>query len=344
MKQRSPVGTMLYARSVESSTYELWRQTSDMDFKNQSEIDSAIKRLLVNGKLKVVPPRNQEEEAQLLMYRAFEGKTKAKRIFMARKALNIFPDCTDACVLLAAEDSADFRDAEMMYRRGVESWRRVLGEEFIRDNMGDLWGYVRARPLLRAMNGLAIDLWELKRYNESNHVMLDIIAHNRNDNMGVRLVLMRNFILLNKPKEALKLFEIKEFMEDTRPDWIFGKALARFGDEGFTPKANSELEYASKKYPLFVQCMVDPDSMVDPAPGSDDYLSMPNVFQAVDFLVDAWELVPGAMEWLEGRKSAQVVTPYHRPEAKTGRNTPCPCGSGKKYKHCCGKADLGSIC
>ncbi|MFQ5414308.1 MAG: SEC-C metal-binding domain-containing protein [Phycisphaerae bacterium] len=21
-----------------------------------------------------------------------------------------------------------------------------------------------------------------------------------------------------------------------------------------------------------------------------------------------------------------------------GRNDPCPCGSGKKYKHCCGKA------
>ncbi|MBQ4492496.1 MAG: SEC-C domain-containing protein, partial [Deltaproteobacteria bacterium] len=22
---------------------------------------------------------------------------------------------------------------------------------------------------------------------------------------------------------------------------------------------------------------------------------------------------------------------------KIGRNAPCPCGSGKKYKHCCGK-------
>ena len=23
-------------------------------------------------------------------------------------------------------------------------------------------------------------------------------------------------------------------------------------------------------------------------------------------------------------------------KSKTGRNEPCPCGSGKKYKHCCG--------
>ena len=27
---------------------------------------------------------------------------------------------------------------------------------------------------------------------------------------------------------------------------------------------------------------------------------------------------------------------YHRPEPKVGRNDPCPCGSGKKYKKCCG--------
>lgn len=26
-----------------------------------------------------------------------------------------------------------------------------------------------------------------------------------------------------------------------------------------------------------------------------------------------------------------------RKEVKIGRNDPCPCGSGKKYKHCCGR-------
>jgi len=25
-------------------------------------------------------------------------------------------------------------------------------------------------------------------------------------------------------------------------------------------------------------------------------------------------------------------------EPKVGRNAPCPCGSGKKYKHCCGRS------
>lgn len=34
----------------------------------------------------------------------------------------------------------------------------------------------------------------------------------------------------------------------------------------------------------------------------------------------------------EQKRSTTIVKP-----AKIGRNDPCPCGSGKKYKHCCGK-------
>ena len=37
--------------------------------------------------------------------------------------------------------------------------------------------------------------------------------------------------------------------------------------------------------------------------------------------------------YLEQRKSGTVVT-----GKKVGRNDPCPCGSGKKYKKCCGRA------
>ena len=35
-------------------------------------------------------------------------------------------------------------------------------------------------------------------------------------------------------------------------------------------------------------------------------------------------------------EAAQPKT-IRREQAKVGRNSPCPCGSGKKYKQCCGK-------
>ena len=31
--------------------------------------------------------------------------------------------------------------------------------------------------------------------------------------------------------------------------------------------------------------------------------------------------------------------PFVRSGKKIGRNDPCPCGSGKKYKHCCMKKE-----
>ncbi|MBD3360742.1 hypothetical protein GF366_02995 [Candidatus Peregrinibacteria bacterium] len=35
--------------------------------------------------------------------------------------------------------------------------------------------------------------------------------------------------------------------------------------------------------------------------------------------------------------SSNSTTPHQAPVKKVGRNEPCPCGSGKKYKKCCGR-------
>ncbi|HUP65821.1 MAG TPA: SEC-C metal-binding domain-containing protein, partial [Thermoanaerobaculia bacterium] len=36
--------------------------------------------------------------------------------------------------------------------------------------------------------------------------------------------------------------------------------------------------------------------------------------------------------------SKEAAAPVKRQQAKVGRNEPCPCGSGKKYKKCHGTA------
>jgi hypothetical protein len=48
-----------------------------------------------------------------------------------------------------------------------------------------------------------------------------------------------------------------------------------------------------------------------------------------------------AQRQFEREQPAQIpppepLTPYRREAPKVGRNDPCPCGSGKKYKKCCG--------
>ena len=45
----------------------------------------------------------------------------------------------------------------------------------------------------------------------------------------------------------------------------------------------------------------------------------------------------------EGAKNMGKVIPFGHHEQKAGRNDPCPCGSGKKYKKCCLKKDEASL-
>jgi len=50
------------------------------------------------------------------------------------------------------------------------------------------------------------------------------------------------------------------------------------------------------------------------------------------------EMLPGAVTWIHGfwlaRRSGWTLPGRH--PGKVGRNDPCPCGSGKKFKQCCG--------
>lgn len=43
------------------------------------------------------------------------------------------------------------------------------------------------------------------------------------------------------------------------------------------------------------------------------------------------------LEYSDNEESKTKKKPKRRAEPKVGRNAPCPCGSGKKYKKCCGK-------
>jgi preprotein translocase subunit SecA len=65
--------------------------------------------------------------------------------------------------------------------------------------------------------------------------------------------------------------------------------------------------------------------------------------------VRAQELRPEMADLAESRAQQEQVanTPVGQParpstvrrvQPKVGRNDPCPCGSGKKYKRCCGAA------
>ena len=48
-----------------------------------------------------------------------------------------------------------------------------------------------------------------------------------------------------------------------------------------------------------------------------------------------WEKIFDEEQLKALTKEAKNMHTIVRTEKKVGRNDPCPCGSGKKYKHCC---------
>ena len=70
-------------------------------------------------------------------------------------------------------------------------------------------------------------------------------------------------------------------------------------------------------------------------PGIPEQVADPSAFEfkheAFEGLDDGVPAEAGEGAVIEEKK------PFVRPDRKVGRNDPCPCGSGKKYKHCHGK-------
>ena len=62
--------------------------------------------------------------------------------------------------------------------------------------------------------------------------------------------------------------------------------------------------------------------------------------QINEITAKAPDLIPQYIENLNAWRISQQVGGQFREQApnfgKVGRNEPCPCGSGKKYKRCCG--------
>jgi len=55
------------------------------------------------------------------------------------------------------------------------------------------------------------------------------------------------------------------------------------------------------------------------------------IYQPTQAVVEAFDAA------LEGRRPGEFWGPIVRDKPKIGRNEPCPCGSGKKYKKCCAR-------
>jgi hypothetical protein len=253
-------------------------------------------------------------EAQELMYQAWEEQNPGRRIILAHEALSISPNCTDAYVLLAEEEADTLGRALEYYQQGVEAGERALGQDYFEENEGYFWGLLETRPYMRARQGLANILWELGREEEAIGHYRDMLRLNPDDNQGLRYSLLNLLLRINRDAEAHEL--IKQYEEDGMAEWLYTRALLAFREGGASEEAKHALQEAKAMNPHVPAYLIGRKRIPNRLP---PYIGFGDETEAANYAssyLPIWRRTPGAVDWLRGHLKPSRTT---RPKSKTKR-------------------------
>ena len=243
--------------------------------------------------------RSAVDEAQEIMYEAWEAPTRQRAVALAKKALTISTDCADAYNLLAEETAESLEEAIELYRKGVEAGERALGKKAFKEEVGYFWGLLETRPYMRSRAGLAQSLWEAGQREEAVEHYWELLRLNPNDNQGIRDLLMPCLIELGRDKEAEKLF--KQFEEDGMAVWMYSRALLDFRKHGDSPAANKSLKAALDENKHVPSYLLGRKKMPRFLPGHYGFGDDNEAVLYAHGNKPAWKTTPGAMEWLAAK-------------------------------------------
>jgi len=240
--------------------------------------------------------RRAIDMAQEVVYDAWEAPTKRRRIALARKALEISPDCADAWLILANTEATSHDDAIALYRKGVEAGERAIGKKAFKNDAGHFWGLLETRPYMRARAGLAECLRAEGKQEEAVEHYWDMLRLNPNDNQGIRDLLMPRLVELGRDKDAEKLF--KRYKGDGMAVWMFSRALLDFRKHGDSAISDRSLKKALEENRHVPDYLFGRKKMPRYMP---DHYGFGDESEAVLYAYGnrgAWNATPGAMEWL----------------------------------------------
>jgi len=310
---------------IERMKANFYKTLTSKEFKNEDELRSFLDSMVGKPLPENIPPKNAKDFAQDIVYEAWDLTSNKERVKLAHEALGIDPDCVDAYVILAESDAKTQDEQRMYYEKAVAAGERSLGKKFFKENKGHFWGLHETRPYMKAKLWLSQCLWEMGKFDEAVRACQEMLALNLSDNMGVRYILGGYLTSLGKFREVADLMD---HYEDDMTFFMYTRLLLALKD-GLLEKADELLKEALERNPHVPDyltgrktiCHYSGDTVT--VGGDDEALCYANEY------INGWKIVPGAIDWLKEHTGGLR-------KAKTGRNESCPCGSGKKFKKCCG--------
>ena len=263
----------------------------------------------LEGRLWGVPAGLGEEtpaaKAQELMYQAFEIADPARRVAKAREALQLWPDCADAYLLLA-EHAPTRKEALQLYEQATAAGERALGPDCFQHEVGNFWGIQETRPYMRARAGLAELLWMNGRREEAIAHLQDLLRLNPGDNQGNRYTLA-GYLLAEDKNVPLGLL-LGQYGDDGSALWAYARALLAFRLNGDTAHARALLKEAKQVNKYVIPYLIDEKHPPMEPPLSYSPGSKEEALVCLGNILAGWKNTAGAVDWIR-----QVLKPKKKP-------------------------------
>src|SRR2546426_47701 len=117
-------------RITEDVFSDLAKLMQGKGFKTPAQAQEFLNKVIKasGGKIPKPEPTTPLEQAQAVMYRAFDEPKKAERLKLASEALRLSPDCADAYFMLAMDGGGSPEEQLKLYEAAVQAGERALGK------------------------------------------------------------------------------------------------------------------------------------------------------------------------------------------------------------------------
>ena len=251
-------------------------------------------------------PKRAAEAAQELMYQAWEQRSAARRIALAREALTVHEGCADACSLLAMEDARTDEEARELWERATAAAEATLGKRAFAEDVGHFWGLLETRPYVGARHGLAQCIWHMgDRAGAITHFQ-ELLRLNPNDNQGVRYQLAA--CLLEAGEDDALDDLLARYEDDASAVWTWSAALLAFRRTGDTAKSRKALQAALEQNPHVPGYLLGEKKLPRHLP---DYIGFGDEAEAIAYAAeqgDAWRGTRGALDWIAAHRGTPKRT------------------------------------
>lgn len=149
----------------------------------------------------------KREQSDDLLFEAYDEPVKSRAIKLAKQALEINPDNIDAENFITKFETNTIKKLDK-YKETLDKEQANLEKEdiFNKENIGIFWGLMETRPYMRTKHSYMLTLMELGRYTEAIKQGEELLRLCKNDNQGIRYLMLGLYTVLEKFEECEKLY------------------------------------------------------------------------------------------------------------------------------------------